>query len=482
MSSITGRFAQNFRMWESCRTMPLVDGFSRELLFPPPFTHPVPNDLPCGRNYNDRVVPRATKESPGSTPEWNHTRIFSCKISADAADVWRVFSARITATSLYLAFILREFSYLGERRNLQAWTSILQTPVFHFLLHFAFFVKIFLVHASLLHINTTRLQPGRNRGQIPGGVAPEFSQMGIVQDDAAGRWVFSGFSRFSLPLHSDAVPYSPSFTLIGPQSPESPNSTTSNPFSFWSRQKFPSVRMPRDHSAAYDFLWVRLRRLSMARRLLSANRTAVLNWPARLDLFAASEAEKCRCYKGDIARSIRCAIATTCSVPVVLRVSMELDHVKTNLLIFPFHFKTRRCVMPLQNEPDHQQCFIGLGDVVVRGPACHPDGLDSIPSERAPGILLVGIELDNAVGRRGFLGGLPYPPRFHSGAAPNLPLFTLDGSHNLYVKSRPISPLHRNSANRVGATDPANLEPFRALDARMEGNGRHLHAHLVPHD
>ncbi|KAJ8867779.1 hypothetical protein PR048_031582 [Dryococelus australis] len=43
------------------------------------------------------------------------------------------------------------------------------------------------------------------------------SDVRIVRDDAAGRRVFSGFSRFSLPLRSDTDPYSPRFTLIGSQ-------------------------------------------------------------------------------------------------------------------------------------------------------------------------------------------------------------------------------------------------------------------------
>ncbi|KAJ8881294.1 hypothetical protein PR048_017775 [Dryococelus australis] len=36
-------------------------------------------------------------------------------------------------------------------------------------------------------------------GSTPGGVAPKFSRVRIVRDDAAGRWVFSGNSRLPLP-------------------------------------------------------------------------------------------------------------------------------------------------------------------------------------------------------------------------------------------------------------------------------------------
>ncbi|KAJ8873690.1 hypothetical protein PR048_024522 [Dryococelus australis] len=44
-----------------------------------------------------------------------------------------------------------------------------------------------------------------------------YSQLGIVPNDATGRRVFSGISRFLPPFHSGAAPLSPSFTLIGSQ-------------------------------------------------------------------------------------------------------------------------------------------------------------------------------------------------------------------------------------------------------------------------
>ncbi|KAJ8870813.1 hypothetical protein PR048_027112 [Dryococelus australis] len=54
------------------------------------------------------------------------------------------------------------------------------------------------------------------RVQSPAG-SPGFSHVGIVSDDAAGRWVFSGISSFPPPFHSGAAPYSSPFTLIGSQ-------------------------------------------------------------------------------------------------------------------------------------------------------------------------------------------------------------------------------------------------------------------------
>ncbi|KAJ8873691.1 hypothetical protein PR048_024523 [Dryococelus australis] len=47
------------------------------------------------------------------------------------------------------------------------------------------------------------------------GSLPGFSQVGIVQEDAVGRRVFSGISLFPSPLRSCAALCSPRFTLIG---------------------------------------------------------------------------------------------------------------------------------------------------------------------------------------------------------------------------------------------------------------------------
>ncbi|KAJ8866051.1 hypothetical protein PR048_033575 [Dryococelus australis] len=52
-------------------------------------------------------------------------------------------------------------------------------------------------------------------GLIPGGLAPGYSHVEIVPDDATGRRVFSGISRFPPPLYSGAAQYSLLFTLIG---------------------------------------------------------------------------------------------------------------------------------------------------------------------------------------------------------------------------------------------------------------------------
>ncbi|KAJ8891157.1 hypothetical protein PR048_010672 [Dryococelus australis] len=52
-------------------------------------------------------------------------------------------------------------------------------------------------------------------GSIPGRVTPGFSQVVIVSEDAAGRRVSSGISRFPPPLHSGAATFLSHFSLIG---------------------------------------------------------------------------------------------------------------------------------------------------------------------------------------------------------------------------------------------------------------------------
>ncbi|KAJ8877326.1 hypothetical protein PR048_021780 [Dryococelus australis] len=62
------------------------------------------------------------------------------------------------------------------------------------------------------HLPPTRIGFNPRPGHLP-----DFRQVGIVTDDAAGRWASWRMSRFPAPLHSDAAPFSPHFTLIGSQ-------------------------------------------------------------------------------------------------------------------------------------------------------------------------------------------------------------------------------------------------------------------------
>ncbi|KAJ8888082.1 hypothetical protein PR048_007569 [Dryococelus australis] len=77
-------------------------------------------------------------------------------------------------------------------------------------------------------------------GSIPGGVAPGFSLVGIVPDDAASWRVFSGIYRPPpRSLYSGAAPFSPHFTLIGCQDLDvksrSDLSTVPYPLADWRR-------------------------------------------------------------------------------------------------------------------------------------------------------------------------------------------------------------------------------------------------------
>ncbi|KAJ8881014.1 hypothetical protein PR048_017487 [Dryococelus australis] len=82
-------------------------------------------------------------------------------------------------------------------------------------------------------------------------------------------------------------------------------------------------------------------------------------------------------------------------------------------------------------------CRRGGGGVVVRLLTSCRDEPGSIPGGVTPGISHVGIVPDNAAGRRVFTGYFPFPVPFHSGVAPYSPRFTLIGSHDLDVRSRP---------------------------------------------
>ncbi|KAJ8870122.1 hypothetical protein PR048_029134 [Dryococelus australis] len=98
-----------------------------------------------------------------------------------------------------------------------------------------------------------------NLVRFPAGPLPDFRQGGIVPDDATDRWIFSGISRFLLPLHSCTAPFSPNFALIGSQDLVCPGNCTCSQM----RKKLISMRplVPRelstDHSAEEhsEILW-----------------------------------------------------------------------------------------------------------------------------------------------------------------------------------------------------------------------------------
>ncbi|KAJ8882689.1 hypothetical protein PR048_014501 [Dryococelus australis] len=94
-------------------------------------------------------------------------------------------------------------------------------------------------------------------GSIPSGVAPDISRVGIVPDDAAGRWVFTGICNPPPPppgsLNSGTAPYSPRFTL--PASQDRPNLTTHSANTAQQQpmeQQENNDQLKSDHSTAYS--------------------------------------------------------------------------------------------------------------------------------------------------------------------------------------------------------------------------------------
>ncbi|KAJ8867251.1 hypothetical protein PR048_031050 [Dryococelus australis] len=79
----------------------------------------------------------------------------------------------------------------------------------------------------------------------------------------------------------------------------------------------------------------------------------------------------------------------------------------------------------------------GRSGVVARSLACHQGEPCSIPDGVAPGYSHVGFFPDDAVRRGVLLGDIPFSSPFYCSAAPFPPRFTVIGSKDLDVKSRP---------------------------------------------
>ncbi|KAJ8870619.1 hypothetical protein PR048_029642 [Dryococelus australis] len=86
-------------------------------------------------------------------------------------------------------------------------------------------------------------------GSITGLVTPGFSEVGIVPDNAAGRRVFSGISRFPPALHSSNTPDSPLLNFIGFQDPIGP------PQTLMRENLFSSIRPPVVQSVGASPIW-----------------------------------------------------------------------------------------------------------------------------------------------------------------------------------------------------------------------------------
>ncbi|KAJ8882756.1 hypothetical protein PR048_014569 [Dryococelus australis] len=114
-------------------------------------------------------------------------------------------------------------------------------------------------------------------------------------------------------------------------------------------------------------------------------------------------------------------------------------------------------------EPGGRRIFkhqSGRGGVVVRQHDPPPQ-LGGVSSGFSP----VGIVPDGAAGLAGFLGVLPFPPPFHSGASPYSPRFTLIGSRDLDVRS------HQNIFTRLLQTSSKHHQAPAKKGKEVEGGG-----------
>ncbi|KAJ8870835.1 hypothetical protein PR048_027134 [Dryococelus australis] len=157
----------DFRKWESCRTIPLANGlfFLRISRFPRPF---IPAPLHTHLNYPRRLSrPRSYS---------NYTPRFRVSLPGTVT-----FTPGQQKGRVYGPVDLR---YWIEQNNF-----VIQQTAYLYL-------------PSIKHSR-------------PSAIVPRFLSVRIVQDDATGRWVFSGISSFPPPVHSGASPYS----LESPSSP-----------------------------------------------------------------------------------------------------------------------------------------------------------------------------------------------------------------------------------------------------------------------
>ncbi|KAJ8866405.1 hypothetical protein PR048_032248 [Dryococelus australis] len=199
--------------------------------------------------------------------------------------------------------------------------------------------------------------PGKP-GSIPGGIAPGTSHAGITPDDATGRWVFSGISRFLPFLRSGAAPYSPRFS----------------PSSALKTSMFRAAQISPHYS--WDQLCLSL---------------------------------------------VVCFILLVEEQFIFLRSRTILSAGLACCEMNPRHFRP--------------YSLWGSSGLVVRLLAPHLSEPGSIPGGVAPGFSHCP---DDAAGRRFFFSGISrFPPAFHSGATPCSPRFTLIGSQDLAVESRP---------------------------------------------
>ncbi|KAJ8878613.1 hypothetical protein PR048_019194, partial [Dryococelus australis] len=263
----------DFRRWESCRTMPMVGGFSRgspvssALSFrcysiftsitligsqdldvksrPNLFTHSHVSSFVGGRRPHDTflacdAILLACAAGVRGTCGFNvcirkcrvfarcakgdrDMRINSLIVSTCKALNWRAVLPSMTCpyetfggdptillrSNRNNGFNARPYSFL----NVLHRNALVTGLVSDWLLHATYGTVLAVLPASergsqaLIGERRAYTFPSSELDLILGGVAPGFSREGIVPDDAAGRRVFSGISRFTPPFHSGSAPY-----------------------------------------------------------------------------------------------------------------------------------------------------------------------------------------------------------------------------------------------------------------------------------
>ncbi|KAJ8876141.1 hypothetical protein PR048_024050 [Dryococelus australis] len=169
--SIPGRFAPDFRMWESCRTMPLVGGFSRG--------SPVSPALSFRRCYILTSIILIGSQELDRSRWLRTTRLrvptLNCFCQYDLQIPARIGFERVCLSGWLQEDTRRVSSVQSERRGVSRG------------------------HQD----EKSRERSATNPRPVTG-----FSQTGIVTDYAVGQRVFFGDLPFTPPLHSGAVPYS----------------------------------------------------------------------------------------------------------------------------------------------------------------------------------------------------------------------------------------------------------------------------------
>ncbi|KAJ8867802.1 hypothetical protein PR048_031607 [Dryococelus australis] len=221
ITSSTLAGSPDFRKWESCRTMPSVGGFSRGSP-----VSPVPS-FRCRSIFTSITIigslDLAVKSRPNLFTRLLHSpsvkrreQILCIACREKGVRLGHLSPCVRTTCSAFLP----HSPYIKRGTILSSFENIVACVQPHAAIPLTITGYEYWCCAAIRKPSRCeelrRITPPsprlREQGSIPGEVAPEFSQVGIVLDDAA----VGGLSRGSpVPplLHSGAAPYSPHFTL-----------------------------------------------------------------------------------------------------------------------------------------------------------------------------------------------------------------------------------------------------------------------------